>query len=919
MTTTRMQLDNTTPAGPVTCLGQTFASDTARREHFSALLREKLKDPAFRAIEGFPHGADDDIIALSDPPYYTACPNPWLADFVAEWEAQKPAEQREAPYSREPFAADVSEGKNDPIYNAHSYHTKVPHKAIMRYILHYTQPGDIVFDGFCGTGMTGVAAQMCGNQTEVESLGYRVDKTGVISQEVVGTDGKKTWQPFSKLGARKAILNDLSPAATFIAYNYNTPVDVQAFEREAKRILAEVEADYGWMYETTHTDGRKGKIDYTVWSDVFVCINCLNEIVYWDAAFDKASANILESFLCPNCGISITKRQLEHAFEMKTDSVLNSPLSTPKQKPVLIKYSLNSKKFEKIPDIEDLKLLNKIREIRLGNVPLTEIPNGDKLREALRLKLRYMHQLFTERTLLIFASIGKKTDSNLGRLLINSVSSTLNNKLVRYNFGNRGNGILSGTIYIPSLHAEANPFRTINGKVTDFARAFVQKSRNALSCQSFSNLLTDDNSIDYLFIDPPFGANINYSELNFIWESWLRVSTNSIPEAIQSPHQSKQLSHYMSLMTKSFIEAYRVLKPGRWMTVEFSNTNASVWNSIQTAIANAGFFIAAVAAIDKRQGSFNAVTSATAVKQDLVISAYKPTHEFEARFAQTATSVEGVWEFVRNHLQYLPTVKRNTDGIAFISERDPRILYDQVIAYYIRKGFPVPIDSPSFQTGLAQRFVERDGMYFLADQVAEYDRAVQQAGSIIQANMFVSDESSAIQWLRQVLKRKPQTFADINPEFMQQLGGWSKNETQLDLRILLEQNFLNYSGEDAVPNQIHAYLSSNYQDMRNKADTDPALRAKAKDRWYVPDPNKAQDLDQVRERALLREFDGYVAQTGKLKVFRIEAIRAGFKRAYAAQQYKQIVDMAKRLPVATIEEDEKLLMWVDNARTRIGE
>jgi hypothetical protein len=105
--------------------------------------------------------------------------------------------------------------------------------------------------------------------------------------------------------------------------------------------------------------------------------------------------------------------------------------------------------------------------------------------------------------------------------------------------------------------------------------------------------------------------------------------------------------------------------------------------------------------------------------------------------------------------------------------------------------------------------------------------------------------------------------------------------------------------------------------LRNKADSDPALRAKAKDRWYVPDPNKAQDLEQVRERALLREYDGYVAQTGKLRVFRLEAIRAGFKRAYAAQQYKQIVAMAKRLPTAVIEEDEKLLMWVDNATMRI--
>ncbi len=60
----------------------------------------------------------------------------------------------------EPYASDVSEGKNNPIYNAHTYHTKVPHPAIMRYLLYYTQPGDIVLDGFAGTGMTGVAASL---------------------------------------------------------------------------------------------------------------------------------------------------------------------------------------------------------------------------------------------------------------------------------------------------------------------------------------------------------------------------------------------------------------------------------------------------------------------------------------------------------------------------------------------------------------------------------------------------------------------------------------------------------------------------------------------------------------------------------------------------------------------------------------
>src|SRR3989442_1547218 len=194
----------------VECLGLTFESDEACRAYFLEILREKLRDPEFRKIEGFPIGDDEDILALSDPPYYTACPNPFIEDFIKCY--GKPYDPN-TPYSREPFAADVSEGKNDPIYNAHSYHTKVPHKAIMRYILHYTEPGDVVFDGFCGTGMTGVAAQFCGNKATVESLGYKVEKDDTICQQGTDENGKTVWKPFSKLGARRAILNDLSPAA----------------------------------------------------------------------------------------------------------------------------------------------------------------------------------------------------------------------------------------------------------------------------------------------------------------------------------------------------------------------------------------------------------------------------------------------------------------------------------------------------------------------------------------------------------------------------------------------------------------------------------------------------------------------------------------------------------------------------------
>lgn len=192
--------DNPEPASenprPVECLGMTFPSDEARRAYFLEKLREKLQDPEFRKIEGFPIGSDEDILALSDPPYYTACPNPFITDFVKHY--GKPYDPIE-PYSREPFAMDVSEGRYAPESLAHSYHTKVPARAIARYILHYTRPGDVVLDGFCGTGMTAVAAQLCGTLT--------LDTRAEIERDV----------PNAEWGTRYPIIADLAPAATFIA------------------------------------------------------------------------------------------------------------------------------------------------------------------------------------------------------------------------------------------------------------------------------------------------------------------------------------------------------------------------------------------------------------------------------------------------------------------------------------------------------------------------------------------------------------------------------------------------------------------------------------------------------------------------------------------------------------------------------
>ena len=211
-------------------------------------------------------------------------------------------------------------------------------------------------------------------------------------------------------------------------------------------------------------------------------------------------------------------------------------------------------------------------------------------------------------------------------------------------------------------------------------------------------------------------------------------------------------------------------------------------------------------------------------------------------------------------------------------------------------------------------------MYFLPEQAAVYDKKRMTVKEVLQIELFVSDEASAIQWLKQLLTRKPQTFQEIHPQFLREIGGWQKHEKLPELSEMLEQNFLSYNGSGNVPSQIHSYLSSNFKELRNLAKDHPSLKAKAKGRWYVPDPNKAADLEKLRERSLVREFEQYLESKQKrLKVFRLEAVRAGFKKAWQERNYKTIIAVAGKIPETILQEDPKLLMWYDQAVTRTGE
>ncbi|WP_051533945.1 DNA methyltransferase [Desulfitibacter alkalitolerans] len=641
---------------------------------------------AIKHKEGFPKGTFQDILFLSDLPHYTLGPNPYIRNFINQY--GKPYDESCDNYQSQPFAADVVEGKNDPIYRAHSYHTKVPYKAIMKYILHYTEPGDIVLDCFCGTGMTGVAAQMCGCPEED------------LARQIENEMGTVRW------GGRNVILNDLSPAATFIAYNYNIPVNIPALQQQAREILEEVKAECGWMYYTRHLvngclqqddagEPLMGRINYTIWSDVFICCHCTSELIFWKEALDVTTGKVKADFLCPNCKKSVNKFKMEMV----------------KQIPAAINYSIKGKRYEKEPDSHDLEIIRRIEAMEIPYpYPQCKMPEGHNTAQPRKSHgLIHARDFYTKRALYVLAAFADKARKKSSRLLwfvtaVTEGSSRLNRE--------RPSGLpskLNGTLYISSMIREINVLDFLSRKIKRYKTCSGQ-GQTIIQTASATDLSTiADNSCDYIFTDPPFGGNIMYSELNFLWEAWLGVYTNNHLEAIINKVQKKDLNQYQQLMESSFKEMYRVLKPGRWLTLVFSNSKNQVWNAIQEALFKTGFIIADVSILNKKQGSFIQVTTNSAMKEDLAVSAYKPKISAEEVKLKPGTE-EGVWDFVSRYLERLAA--EEASGRAVIKERQKYTIFDRMVAFHLENNLTVPMGAIEFFNELDRRFINKDGLYY---------------------------------------------------------------------------------------------------------------------------------------------------------------------------------------------------------------
>ena len=460
----------------------------------------------------------------------------------------------------------IAGSKASTSYRAHSYHTKVPPAAITPFIEAFTEKGALVSDPFCGSGMTGVAALATG---------------------------------------RNALLSDLSPAAVHIARNYTRRCDPMAFKAALSSVGDAAQEVMRWLYSPAA--GGAETIEYTTWSDVFLCSNCAAEILYWDV---RKSLRSDSSFDCPACKGRLSKSELVWLREVPVETHVSSG---------------SNRIRTRAPSEADLAL---IAEVDAAPIPfwIPSVTFG-RDREMWRaghaaMGIENVAGFFTRRNLHALAAlrhaIVTATQGSTREALLFAFTACVNRASRRYQWNaKRPTNVMSGTLYISSLRYEWNVWSLFRRKAADVLRYYENFPLAATNVDVFQRSATEldcipDAAIDMVFMDPPFGSNIFYADSSLLWDAWLGTATDQSAEIVVNKHRArhaggKDLAEYQELMTNAFAEAGRVLRRGGRAVLAFSNSDDRVWEAVQDSLSDAGFDVRSAHLLDKTQPSIKGV------------------------------------------------------------------------------------------------------------------------------------------------------------------------------------------------------------------------------------------------------------------------------------------------------------------------
>lgn len=510
------------------------------------------------------------------------------------------------------------------LFNAFSYPTKISPEAEAIFIACHTKVGDTVLDPFGGSGTTGIATLLTDCPTT--SMLEKAKELGL----------KPAWGP------RKAIVYELSPMGCMLG-KVMCSTKSKDFKKHAESLLKMVSGICDEMYSISDPEGNMGLLRYAIWSDVIVCPHCGEEHPYAHLAVDENPLTFKEDAVCPCCGKNIHLAEADRAKENVYDSLLEKSISIKKRRLYKIYGTTRKKNWSRLATKADQKAYDAIMLGRdITSSPIYQIKWGELYRHGYHYGITHLHHFYTSRNWFVFnalwSQIGRFPEDIQDALKIfllsyNSSHSTLMTRVVakKNNPDFVVTGAQPGVLYISGLPVEKNILLGLQRKLRTFIEAFqkteLSRGRIQFVNGSSTHILLEDNTIDYIFTDPPFGDFIPYSEINQLNEAWLGTVTDSEEEAIINPSQGKAIEEYSRLMATVFSQISRKMKPSASCTLVFHSAKSAIWRALVDAYKNAGLFSVKASILDKVQPSFKQTNSNVTVKGDPLILLKKEDNE----------------------------------------------------------------------------------------------------------------------------------------------------------------------------------------------------------------------------------------------------------------------------------------------------
>lgn len=468
-----------------------------------------------------------------------------------------------------PLISKTGNKKSSLFYNTHSYPTKVPVEDICEYVERHTKPGDVIMDPFCGSGMTALATKLMG---------------------------------------RNGYFSDLGTLAMHLTFNHVRECDTKALKTSADLILNELRQNdnpYAFTYGKSNLE-----LKTVIFSSVSECLRCNDEIAFWDVAIDPQTFDLKKEKKCPSCNSDLDRSEKK--------SIYYSPVQFTYGTFEAKSYK-HSAATPKLLQTTDFHLPKKWR------LSVPDIKVGENremyIRSALKLHgIDKLSDFYTPRNLYaldkLYRLINQVSNIRIRSVLMLAFTNTCWHGSKMRRFNNRGgHRPLTGTLYVPQLISEGNVYDIFDRKIRTLMRYYSEISKNKNSnwhhlAQTSATDLSHikDNTVDYIFTDPPFGSNIFYADCNFLSEAWLGELTDTSKEAVvnkslKKSSGGKSLNDYQLLLQSSFKEMSRVLKRGATGHIVFNNTEGEVWSSVIEAIEEGGLKLKKTHALDKIQKS----------------------------------------------------------------------------------------------------------------------------------------------------------------------------------------------------------------------------------------------------------------------------------------------------------------------------